>query len=251
MDNMEGETMTSGVITTQLYGASGYTYHYPIYTVIKRHVPSTQGPTKITRRKINATTSLNFKKSLDRADFNGTMVDDPSEAMDKFMGTVMQAFDESFPEETIKVRKYKQGNSFMTGGLMKSCQTRDKMLKNINKKEVSKNSTLFTRFKTYRNMLTTLIRKQKKNHFNEQFEKHKGDIRKTLGLVKDIINKSNDKHSITSTRFCEDGKCIEDDSQAASGFNSFFASVGPQTNSKVKASKHSPKIVPSKTQTLK
>jgi hypothetical protein len=168
------------------------------------------------------------------------MVNDPDEAMDHFMSTVMQIFNDSFPEETVKVRKYDYGNTFMTRGLIKSCQTRDKILKNINKNKVSKNSPLFTRLKKYKNMLTTLIRTQKKNHFNDLFKKHKGNVRKTLGLVKDIINKSNDKHSITSTRFCEDGKCIEDDSDAANGFNSFFASVGPQTNSKVKTSKHSP-----------
>ena len=82
-------------------------------------------------------------------------------------------------------------------------------------------------------MLTDLIRKQKKKHYDLLFIKHKNDIKKTLDLVNGIINKSNDKHSLTSTRFKINDKWVENDSEIANAFNSFFAGVGPSTNSKV------------------
>ena len=83
-------------------------------------------------------------------------------------------------------------------------------------------------------MLTDLTRKQKKKHYDLLFIKHKNDIRKTLDLVNGIINKSNDKHSITSTRFKIDGQWVDNDPEIANSFNTFFAGVGPSTNRKVK-----------------
>ena len=108
----------------------------------------------------------------------------------------------------------------MTKGLIKSCQTRDKLLRNLIKNKVNKNSPASCRFRKYRNLLTSLIRKQKKKHYNEAFEKHKGDIKKTLELMKDLVNKSNDKHSITSTRFNMNGNWIEDDTENANASTS-------------------------------
>ena len=111
------------------------------------------------------------------------------------------------------------------------------MLRNINKNKIKKNSPYFVQFKRYRNMLTMLIRKQKKNHYNEKFEMHKNDIRRTLHLVKGILNKSNDKHSLTSTRFNINGNWTEDDNLIANGFNKFFAEVGPTQRVKYQSQK--------------
>jgi hypothetical protein len=80
------------------------------------------------------------------------------------------------------------------------------MLRNMSKNKIKKNSPYLSKFKQYRNLLTTLIRKQKKSHYDEKFEKHKNDIRKTLDLVKNMIHMSNDKHSLTSSRFDINGK---------------------------------------------
>ena len=207
LDNMEGQTMTSGVITTQLYGSKGWTDHFPVYSIIRNHVPHSNIPTTRTRRRINQTTTSKFKEELAMVDFSSAHVQDQNDAMDKMMDLVMKTHDECFPLETVKVRRYNQHESrFMTSGLIKSCRTKDRMLKNITKNKVLKTSPSFVRFKKYRNLLTTLIRKQKKKHYNDEIEKHKNDIRKTLNLVKELMNKSNDKHSMTSTKFKEEGR---------------------------------------------
>jgi hypothetical protein len=104
LDNMEGQTMTSGVITTQLYGSKGWTDHYLIYSIIKNHVPHRHVPTTRTRRRIKKTTSLNFKEKLAMVDFTGALVEDQSVAMDKTMDLVMKTHDECFPLETVKIR---------------------------------------------------------------------------------------------------------------------------------------------------
>ena len=232
--------MTSGVITTQLYGSKGWTDHYPVYTIIKNQVPLKNAPATRTRRRINQTTTKKFKEKLAGTDFSVAHVSDPNEAMDKLMDLVMGAHHECFPLETVKVRKYEHESRFMTKGLINSCRTKDRMLKNMTKNKVSKTSPSSIHYRKYRNLLTTLIRKQKKRHYNDEFEKHKNDIRKTLDLVKEVLNKSNDKHSISSHRFRENGQWIENNQSIADGFNKFYASVGPTTNSNVHNAKTSP-----------
>jgi hypothetical protein len=241
LDNMDGRTVTSGVITTQLYGAKGWTDHYPIYTVVKRPVPIHCGPKTKTKRKINQTTEKLFKQTLAATDFTTVTQGDANEALEEMMCITMETYDQCFPLQTVKVYKYEQTKTFMTTGLIKSCKTEDWMLRNMSKNKIKKNSPYFSKFKQYRNLLTTLIRKQKKSHYDEKFEKHKNDIRKTLDLVKNMIHMSNDKHSLTSSRFDINGKWTEDDTEIANGFNKFFAEVGPTTESQVPMSKKSPK----------
>jgi hypothetical protein len=84
--------------------------------------------------------------------------------MDALMNKVEEVHDESFPWVTKKTNRYEiKEHEFMTAGLLKSCQTRDRMLKNITKNKVAPNSPVHTRYKKFRNLLTTLIRKQKKS----------------------------------------------------------------------------------------
>jgi hypothetical protein len=106
LDNMEGQTETSGVLTTQLSGASGWTDHFPTYIIVRKPVPSKTGPMTITRRKINATTTKQFKEDLGETNFSSTMVDDPSESMEALMDTIMQAHAKNFPLETVKIQRY-------------------------------------------------------------------------------------------------------------------------------------------------
>jgi hypothetical protein len=172
LDNFKGQTKTSGVIMTQLYGSKGWTDHSPVYTIIKNQVPPKNAPTTCTRRRVNQTTTQKFKEKLAGTDFSVTHVNDPNEAMDKLMDLVVGAHHECFPLETVKVCKYQHESRFMTKGLINSCRTKDKMLKNITKNQVSKTSPSAVHYRKYKNLLTTLIRKQKKKHYNNEFEKH-------------------------------------------------------------------------------
>ena len=118
----------------------------------------------------------------------------------------------------------------MTTGLLKSCQVRDKMLKNITKNKIKPDSPAYLRYKRYRNMLTDLTRKQKKKHYDILFVKHKNDIKKTLDLVNGIINRSNDKHSLTSTRFKIEEQVRSDNDASEVGilghFGTFWDNLG-------------------------
>jgi hypothetical protein len=72
--------------------------------------------------------------------------------------------------------------------------------------------------------------------------KHKGNIKQTLKIIRQILNKNNDKSSITSNRFRLGDQWIEDPQTIANHFNKFFSSVGPETNQKVDPTDRPPDI---------
>ena len=53
IDNLSSQTQTSVVMCTELYGACGFTDHFPTYTIVMRSLPPTLPPGHITRRRVN------------------------------------------------------------------------------------------------------------------------------------------------------------------------------------------------------
>ena len=216
IDNLSSPPQTSGVMCTQLHGAKGYTDHFPTYTIIMRSLPCPSLPGTITKRRVNGVTLDRFRNSLRATDFSSCLKDGPDDAYNSLMEVISIAYASSFPLHTKKQSRYEIcKNNFMTKGLLKSSKTKDKMLKNLCKNNVGINSRAHIKFKTYRNTLTTLIRKHKKNYYDAEFKKHKNNIKGTINTINALLNKSNDKHSITSIKINVNGS-LTDNSQPAS-----------------------------------
>ena len=97
LDNLVDETKACGVITTQLQGNSGYTDHYPIYTLVQHGLLRTQNATPITRRKINACTKRVFSERLQDTDLSNVYHNDPNQASSNLMTTLQELHDDCFP----------------------------------------------------------------------------------------------------------------------------------------------------------
>ena len=163
-------------------------------------------------------------------DFSPCLHDDPDGAFNSFIEVINSAYVSSFPIHTKKQERYEIcKDNFMTADLLKSCKTKDKMLRNLCKNKVGINSRARVKFRICRNTLTILIRKRKKPHYDAEFKKHKNDMRATINTINSLLNKSNDKHSITS----------DNNGSIAEAFNKFFAEVGLSTNRKVKTPQRS------------
>ena len=44
-------------------------------------------------------------------------------------------------------------------------------------------------YKRYRNRLNHVLRAAERKHYNEQIIKHKSNLKKTWGIIKEVINK--------------------------------------------------------------
>ena len=86
------------------------------------------------------------------------------------------------------------------------------------------------RFKIHRNMLVTLIRKSKENHFNKYFSNNIKNLRETWKGIKNIIQTKSTINSLPTYIL------NKDPIQIANTFNSFFSPIGENLQSKIHSS---------------
>jgi hypothetical protein len=139
------------------------------------------------------------------------------------MEIIVKQHDLSFPLETVRTnRENFRVQRFMIPSLMKSCNTRDRMKKLLVKNGVKHNSPAFTKYRNYCNTLTKLIKARKRKFYQEEFERHRTDIRKTMEILNEVTHKMNDKKSVVCHRFLVDGTWIENNQENAAGFNKLY-----------------------------
>ena len=80
-------------------------------------------------------------------------------------------------------------------------------------------------FKKHRNLFNKVKRKMKENYYHDLFLKYKYDIKNTWGIIRTIINKTNDK-SNTIESFRINDKENNNPADIANGFCNFFTNVG-------------------------
>ena len=79
-----------------------------------------------------------------------------------------------------RISKYKlkfKSKSWITLGLQKSISAKTKLLKNfINKKDPVLKQEFHTKYKIYRNLLSTLMKKSKQNYYEKYFQRNWNNI---------------------------------------------------------------------------
>ena len=132
------------------------------------------------------------------------------------------------------IRQVKQKSkawTWMTQGILKSIRKKEKLFKNYIKNKVEHN---YQRYKNYRNMLTNIIRKSKKQYYEDISKKHIHDSKEMWKFLNKLI-KPNYKAEQKQDKFLtEKNKVLTENIDIANGFNDFFTNVGPNLSVKIK-----------------
>ena len=116
---------------------------------------------------------------------------------------------------------------WITKGLLKSINTKNKLYKQYIQSPTNGN---LQKFKTYKNKLNMLIRKSKRMYLFTKFAKTKNDMKKTWQEINCVIGKSN-KQSY-QCKFKDD--CgITNPQDICNKFNDFFVNVRPKLASSI------------------
>ena len=86
--------------------------------------------------------------------------------------------------------------------------------------------------KKIRNEIVSKTRRAQRSYFQKQIQESVGDIKKHWKIVKNAINKKNNKTEIT-TDFLYQGQWINDPLTNANNFNQYYANIGKETNESV------------------
>ena len=126
---------------------------------------------------------------------------------------------------------------WITNGILKSIQERDKTHKKyISEPDEQKRREIFQLYKRKRNLLVSLIRKSKTNHFVKYFEENKSNVKKTWQGIRNIVNIAK-KERILPNKVSYKDRTASSHSEIAGLFNNFFVNIGNTVENKIPKSR--------------
>ena len=152
--------------------------------------------------------------------------------------------DKYLPLKKLTKQKLKfKTKPWITPGLQKSISVKNKFLtKFIKMKEPTlKNEkpTLkaHTKYKLYRNMLATLLKRSKHTYFSSFFQNHVNDLKNTWKGIKRIISLKDSRSTVPSS-IIEDNISLTNPKNIADAFNNYFSNVATGIKSSIKYSRN-------------
>ena len=96
-----------------------------------------------------------------------------------------------------------------------------------------------TRYKTYKNKLTSILRLSKKSYYSKLLVEHRNNIAETWQILRTVIGKHL-KHSSYPNHFIVEGSKVDNKTEIANVFNILFTTIGPDlANNIIKPTKRS------------
>jgi hypothetical protein len=134
---------------------------------------------------------------------------------------------------THKQLKLRRQKPWITPGILKSISKRDLYFRKFarSKSEFSKNF-YHDYFKRYRNLIVSLCRRSKNNHFSSYFKIHSNNAQKIWQGVRDIISLKAPKTTKPISLRIDD-TVTSDPTAVSNSFNTYFTSVADSIRSKV------------------
>ena len=217
-NDIVNSTHHNGIICTDISD------HYPVFSlncgtdIIKK-------PSFIETRKFNDVTRNTFKDKLSSTDWSDILnCEDPQEAFTRFYTVFTNMYNATFPIERKRIG-HKNRNKWVTSGLKNSIKAKNKLYFTQKKYPTEYN---IRKYKIYKAHVKRLLKKCERDYYTSQLEKYKSNMRKSWGVIKDIINR-NKSHQISS-KFLINGTLVEDPKVIANNFNRFYINIGPTTS---------------------
>ena len=138
-------------------------------------------------------------------------------------------------QKKVKINKHKHKKSkWITQGIIRSMTVRDKLyLKmKLSPKDTPEYIATKRNLKTYNNILKRNIRQAKILYYQHQFDQYKNNIKKTWGVIKDLVNRTSIKNTLPQY-FIVDKEVLTDKHVIANRLNTFFTNIGSKLASQI------------------
>ena len=162
---------------------------------------------------------------------------DTNASFNSFFSKFNNLLDTHLPLKKISIKNFKRRfKPWITLGIITSIKKRNNIRSRFLRAKSIENRTLLeSQFKLYRNLLVTLIRKSKENHFRSFFSENTKNLRETWKGIRNIIEIKSKGDSFP-TCILENGSSITDPIRIANKFNSYFTSIAHNIQSKIHSS---------------
>ena len=132
-----------------------------------------------------------------------------------------------------RLKKYKfkfKEKPWISSGIQKSISIKNSIFKKyINKKDPHIKEELHQKYKNYRNIIATLMKKSKQNYFTKYFESNIKNLKNTWKGIKSIISLKNSASS-SPNLLNFNNELASDPLKLANVFNNLFSLIGKKLN---------------------
>ena len=139
-----------------------------------------------------------------------------------------------------RINKYKlklKSKPWITLGLQKSISVKNKVFTNfINKKDPVLKEEFHTKYKKYRHLLSTLMKKSKQAYYDKHFERNWNNMKNTWKGIKFLISLRTVASHVPTVLSLGNGGTITSSYDIANTFNNCFASIVETTKKSIKYS---------------
>ena len=203
---------------------SDITDHFPILThFVLKHCENNTG-TRPSRRRPTHENVASLGASLDSADWSSVYnINDVNLSFNNFMHILNNQLDIHIPKMKEKRTNYKTSPRlpWISKSLLRSINRKNNLYYKFKMKGTEQAKIKYTR---YKNMLTKILRLEKKRYYANQLAFYKHDIQNTWKVLKQAMNLSKNKSDITRIR--SNNIIFEDFDNIANIFNNYFSSIG-------------------------
>jgi hypothetical protein len=160
---------------------------------------------------------------------------DVDSSFDSFNSIMSGLVDRHLPTVKLTQRqtKVRFQKPWITTGILKSITKRDFFFRKFTRSNSPDAKSFFhNQFKRYRNMIVSLCRRSKINHFSRYFNVNSNNVKKIWQGVRDIISLKSSK-SLKPISLKINGAVVSDPTAVANSFNSYFSSIAESIRSQV------------------
>uniref|UniRef100_A0A8C6WF21 Reverse transcriptase domain-containing protein n=1 Tax=Neogobius melanostomus TaxID=47308 RepID=A0A8C6WF21_9GOBI len=219
--------MTSGILINDISD------HLPVLAQfdIQQKSNKNKSNTMVKNVRLTSDRSINaLNQSLSDQDWNNVLGEqDVNIAYANFVNTIKQLYDQHCPLVT---RKYTQTNKcvpWMTRGLLNACKKKNSLYKIFISKKTLETET---KYKKYKNKLTSIIKKCKRSYYRNMIEANKNTMKGLWKVLNQAISKNSKTASYPDYMIKNDEK-ITEGKNIVNAFNDYFVNIGPHLASKI------------------
>lgn len=219
--NCPDKIVNSGVIHT------GISWHSLVYMTRKTRYERPGMHRIIESRQYKNFDSVGFLEHLEQQPW-GTVGSsaNPNDMWVTWRTLFMESVDKFAP---LKRKRTKHKKSpWLTEELIRKIHKRDY----LKKKAVETNDiSYWQQYKEVRNQTNNDIKQTKRNYFTKNLEIHKGNPRKTWGLINELSSRKCSFQSISEIKVQD--KIVNSSQEMAEAFNEYFTSIGPSLSKEI------------------
>ena len=130
----------------------------------------------------------------------------------------LQLYNKHFPIKEYRIKEKHAIKPYITSAIKTSIKQRNRLQKLYAKWPL----TYEKAFKRYRNMLTSVIRTAKENHYKSTLKENSSNAKGTWKIVNDLLGR---KCKVNPVSFISQGEATSDNVSISEGFNEYFCNV--------------------------